>query len=342
MPPKRTLPNPDQATLEDLKNAKLCAPTDRSFLRLFAIHQLLEGVDFKAVAKSYGKGERTLQRWISAWNEGGIDALIERPKTGRPRSIPEDKIPLITNLLEHPEKADETHWTARKLHGFLRKEFDLDFGYSTLTRTLREQRYRLKYPRPMPDQADEEQQIAFCNTVSALQRDTDVELWFQDESGFEGDPRPRRRWIKVGLRGTVPKNGWHLRRNAAGLVCPRTGEAFLCSFSHSDTDSFQAFLNEANKFINFNEKRQIMVLDNATWHKSKQLDWGRFEPMYLPPYSPNLNPIERLWKAIKDEWFSDYIAKSQDQLNERLHDALLWAIGRTEGNKKTCRITTNL
>lgn len=342
MPPKRTLPNPEQATLEELKIAKICAPTDRSFLRLFAIQQLLEGIDFSAVAKSYEKDERTLQRWISDWNKGGINALIESPKPGRPRSIPKDQIATITDLLEHPEKAEECHWTARKLHGYLRKEFALEFGYSTLTRTLREERYRLKFPRQMPDQADEEQQKAFCNAVSALQSDTNVELWFQDESGFEGDPRPRRQWIKIGLRGIVPKNGWHLRRNASGVVCPRTGEAFLCSFSHSDTDSFQAFLTEANECIKFSEKRQIMVLDNATWHKAKSLEWGRFEPMYLPPYSPNLNPIERLWKVIKDEWFSGFIAKSQDQLNERLHTALLWAIGRAEGNKKTCRITTNL
>lgn len=85
-----------------------------------------------------------------------------------------------------------------------------------------------------------------------------------------------------------------------------------------------------------------MVLDNATWHKVKSLEWGRFEPMYLPPYSPDLNPIERLWQVIKGEWFTDFIAKSEKQLIDRLDNALCWAVEREEENKKTCKIATLL
>ncbi|MGD9818702.1 MAG: transposase, partial [Desulfomonilaceae bacterium] len=44
-------------------------------------------------------------------------------------------------------------------------------------------------------------------------------------------------------------------------------------------------------------------LCNASWHKSKSLNWGRFEPIFLPPYSPDLNPIERLWLIMKAQWF---------------------------------------
>lgn len=340
MPPTKTLPNPDQATSEELHIAKKCAPTQRSFERLFAIEQLLQGFDFDALVKSYNKTSRTLQRWISAWNREGIDGLIERPKSGRPRVIDPEKMVTITDLIDHPEKANEVHWTGRKLHGYLRSELDLEMAYSTLMHNIREQGYRRKVPRTMPDKADPEKRRAFCEELHRLMGDANVEIWFQDESGFEGDPRPRKRWLKIGAKGTVPRNGWHLRMNASGIVCPRTGQAFFCEFTHSDTDSFQAFLDEAQRCIAFNEKRQIMVLDNATWHKAKGLEWGRFEPMYLPPYSPDLNPIERLWQVIKGEWFTDFIAKSTDQLVERLDKALIWAIDRKEQNQKTCKIAT--
>ena len=46
-------------------------------------------------------------------------------------------------------------------------------------------------------------------------------------------------------------------------------------------------------------------MDNASWHKSKSLRFGAFEPTYLPPYSPDFNPIERLWLILKAEWFTD-------------------------------------
>jgi len=342
MPPKHTPPNLEHSTLDELRVAMKCGPTQRSFLRLQVLEFFYRGFDYEAVSKIFAGSKRSFQRIISDWNREGIDGLIEKPRSGRPRSFSPEHIKTITGLLDDPEKADEVHWTARKLHGHLREELALEVGYSTLTRTIREQGYRQKVPRPMPDKSDPELRQAFCGRLGRLMGDGDVELWFQDESGFEGDPRPRKRWIKIGERGSVPKNGWHLRMNASGIVCPRTGEAFFCEFSHSDTDSFQAFLNEAQQHLELSEKRQIMILDNATWHKSKSIEWGRFEPMYLPPYSPDLNPIERLWQVIKREWFTDFVAKSKEQLIQRLDKALLWTVDRKQQNKKTCRIATEL
>ena len=178
---------------------------------------------------------------------------------------------------------------------FAQEQFDEQIGYSTLMRFLHERDYRLKVPQPWSDRQDEQKRRAFCVQLETLWSDPTVEIWFADETGVEGDPRPRRRWIKKGQKGRITKNGDHLRMNVTGAICPRTGQAYLLEFSHSDTQTFQAFLNEANKEISLKRPRQILILDNASWHKSKSLDWGRFEPLYLPPYSPDLNPIERLW-----------------------------------------------
>lgn len=82
--------------------------------------------------------------------------------------------------------------------------------------------------------------------------------------------------------------------------------------------------------------------DNASWHKSKSLDWGRFTPLYLPPYSPDFNPIERLWLLVKNEWFSDYVAKNRDQLSERITAGILWALENPETVKSMCTIKTEL
>jgi transposase len=342
MPPTRTLPTPENASLEELQTAIRCAPTQRSSGRLTAIKALILGIDFPVAAKLAGVDVRTLQRWVGAFNKQGIDGLIERPRSGRPRKIAKDKAPQVVDLVEHPEKAGHAHWTGRKLHGHLRREFDLEIGYSTLMRFLREQRFRLKVPQPWPDRQDPQLREAFCRKLKALAEDEAVELWFGDETGIEGDPRPRRRFIKVGEKGRVTKNGDHLRMNVCGIVNPRTGRVFLAEFSHSDTDVFQAFLDEANRHLEFGRERQVLILDNASWHKAARLSWGRFEPLYLPPYSPDLNPIERLWLLIKGEWFTDFVAKDRDDLIARLDKALLWAIDRGPQNSKTCSIKTEL
>lgn len=303
---------------------------------------LLLGLEFQTVAKLFNVSDRTVVRWVKAWNESGVDGLIEKARVGRPRKIPPEQAPQIVALVEHPELANRVHWTGVKLHGYLRDELDLTVAYSTVMRFLHDQGFRLKVPQPWPDRQDEVLREAFCRKLQTLMEEEDVELWFGDETGIEGDPRPRRRWIKVGKTGRVTRNGDHMRMNVTGMVCPRTGEAFLCEFSHSDTDIFQAFLDEANRTLHFTRPRQILVLDNASWHKAARLRWGRLQPLYLPPYSPDLNPIERLWLLIKAEWFADFVAKDRDALTARLDKALCWAINRQLDNSRTCAIKTEL
>ena len=342
VPRTRALPNPENCSLEDLEVAIRCTPTKVAHGRLLAIKTLLLGIDFDTVCRIHDVCERTLQRWISDYNEFGIDALLDAERTGRPRAIPKEQVEGLKELVENPAMAGYQHWTGRKFHGHLRDKLGIEVGYSTVIRFLHEQRFALKVPQPFPDRQDEALRRAHCERILALLEDPDVELWFGDETGIEGDPRPRRRWATVGTNPRVTKNGDHLRMNVCGIIAPRTGNAYLLEFTHSDSDTFQAFLDEANRDIAFERGRQILVLDNASWHKSRSLRWGRFEPLFLPPYSPDLNPIEKLWRYLKAEWFTDFVAKGLDDLIARIDQALLWAINRGEENRQTCPIKTRL
>ena len=82
------------------------------------------------------------------------------------------------------------------------------------------------------------------------------------------------------------------------------------------------FLDEANKIIASSNKQQILILDNASWHKAKSLKWGKIKPFYLPPYSPDFNPIERAWLVIKNEFFSSFVTDNIDELLEQLCEAI--------------------
>lgn len=331
-------PNPENATLQELETASVCTPTRAGHDRCRAIIALLVGVAPEQVMKIFNKSQRTLSRWIKRFNERGIDGLVDKPKPGRPRAISPQMGEKARQIFDNPQQAGHWHWTAVKFHGHLRQTLEIDVHYSTVVRFLHNNNYALKTPRPWPAKQDEALREDFRRRVATLAADPDVELWYADESGFEGDPRPRRRWGKKGQELRDKRTGRHLRMNVTGLICPRTGEAFLLEFTHSDTDVFQAFLDEANKAVDLSRKRQILILDNATWHKAKRLRWGRFEPLYLPPYSPDLNVIERLWLLIKAEMFTAFYATTMEQLIEQLDKALNWAIDRKELNKKTYRL----
>ncbi len=336
------MPNQENCTLEELETSAKAAPIQRTQLRLMAIKALTMGLPHTQVAALFGVNEDTVSRWVRRFNERGIDGITEGPRSGRPRKITAGRTDEYRTLVLHPEKVNETHWTGRKFHGYLTKHCQEEVGYSTLMRWLHDEGFRLKVPRPWPDGQDEKKRKAYIELIRELLGDQGIDLWFLDECGVEGDPRPTRRFAMKGEKIRQPYCGAHLRMNTTGMVLPRKGEFYALEFSHSDTEIFQIFLDHANQDITFERPRNVLILDNASWHKSKSLEWGRFEPIFLPPYSPDLNPIERLWLIMKGEWFSGFYAKTKDQLIDRLTEALRWLINRQDENAKTCAIPTAL
>jgi transposase len=310
----------------------------RSHNRLRAIRALLLGYSHDQVSELHEITRRTLLNWVKRFNDEGVDGLIERPRPGAPKKIDEKETETYIDLINHPEKVGETHWTGVKFHGYLRKRIQLDIGYSTVIRWLHDNKFRLKVPQPWPDKQDEKARQSFLERLRVWLQDEQVRLWYLDEVGIEGDPRPRRRWVKVGEKARVSYKGTHIRMNVIGLICPQTGEFYALEFSHIDSEIFQIFLDHVNQDLDLSGKRNILICDNASWHKKKSLIWGTFEPHFLPPYSPDYNPIEKLWLIMKAEWFSDFFAKTREQLIERLDKALLWIMDRQIDNKRTCAI----
>ena len=305
------------------------APNKRSYIRFAAMRSLLLGVSREMVCRQFCRSDRLVRLWIAMFNAGGIDALASKSRSGRPRKVSIKRVrDLLLPVLEDPSKAGEVHWTGIKLHGWLKHEIQDELGYRTVVRYLHEIDYNLRVPRSWPQRQDEEKREAYLLALKALQEapvenGRVVEFWYGDESGVEGDPRPRRRWALRGSRPKAPYLGDHIRSNVVGAVCPASGQCFTMIYDGVDTDVFQHYLDELARAVDDDPtKRRILILDNASWHKSKRLNWHHFEPMYLPSYSPDLNPIERFWLRMKCDWFSDFIAKTPEALLERLCSAL--------------------
>jgi transposase len=333
-------PNPENATLQELSVAMEAAPNKRSYIRLAAIRSLLLGIPRGTICQQFCRTDRMVRLWIELFNRGGIDALISKPRPGRPRRVRLERVrDLIVPVLENPAQAAVVHWTGVKLHGYLKAQLQIDLGYSTTVRWLHELNYQLRLPRPWPQRQNEQQRKAFLEQLRGWCADPNLELWFADECGVEGDPRPRRRWVQPGRRRTVPYLGDHIRQNIIGAVAPGSGELFSLVVSGVDTDVFQFFLDQMAKAVPPKPGvRPLLILDNASWHKAARLNWHHFQPQFLPAYSPDFNPIERLWLRLKADWFWDFIAQTTDQLTDRLCIALKSFIDQPAKTASICSI----
>ena len=271
-------PNAENATIQELKDAAMVGSNETS-LRCTAIQFLITGVPRAQVCQALLITERALRKWIKAFNERGIDGLIVSKRPGRTAILNGKRVEELTHLIEQPEKADRTFWTAKAFHGYISEQYQVDCSYQTVIRFFHKQGFALKTPQPWPDRQDEEKRTQFLQNLEQLYNEQNVEIWFADESGFEGDPRPRKRWDKKGNKTRITKNGDHLRMNIIGMVCPRTGQFFAIEASHSDSDTFKAFLDEASKTVTFQRTKNILILDNASWHKRKTTKWHGWGPI---------------------------------------------------------------
>jgi len=192
--------------------------------------------------------------------------------------------------------------------------------------------YKRLRPRPWPLKQDDDLRKQFKEDIAKQKNCSEVEIWYQDESGIMGDSRPRSILAKKGSRPKIHFTGAHIKTNVIGAVKPIEGTFISLIMPEMNAITFQIFLDEMQQYISSN-KKVIMIMDNAAWHKAKELKWGRIEPMYLPPYSPDYNCIERIWLNMKESFFKTFVAAIYDELEDKLMTALKYY----HNNPKVCK-----
>lgn len=126
-----------------------------------------------------------------------------------------------------------------------------------------------------------------------------IRYWCEDETRLGLKTIPRRKITAVGVQPSGRVQWEFLAYYLYGIVEPKTGELFVYEFSHLDTDCFQSFLDMISQ--RYPDSLNIIQLDNGGFHKAKKLRLpGNIVLLFQPAHSPELNPIERLWQAIKD------------------------------------------
>ena len=144
---------------------------------------------------------------------------------------------------------------------------------------------------------------------------------FQDEAGFGRINKPKYCWCEKGVRPSVPCH--HIREYyyAFGAVEPVTGDNFFLVLPQCNTDCMNAFLRELSKA--YPDDIILLCCDGAAWHKSSALEVPKnIELFHIPPYTPEMNPIEQIWKEIRKRGFRNEVFESLTKVMDRLCDTI--------------------
>lgn len=181
---------------------------------------------------------------------------------------------------------------------------------------------RSKHPQKASEEAIEASKkikTAAEDNFNNLNRDKydGVRLTFQDEAGFGRLNKPKYCWCKKGIRPSVPCHHICEYRYVYGAVEPRTDESCFLVMPYCNTDCMNLFLEELSK--TFPRDKVILACDGAAWHKSSSLKIPEnIELIFIPPYIPEMNPIEQIWKEIRKIGFKNEVFQTLQKVVDRL------------------------
>lgn len=144
---------------------------------------------------------------------------------------------------------------------------------------------------------------------------------FQDEAGFGRINKPKYCWCEKGIRPSVPCHHIREYRYAYGAVEPLTGNSFFLVLPNCDTECMSVFLENLSK--EYANDIILLCCDGAAWHKSRKMRLpSNIILFYIPPYTPEMNPIEQIWKEIRKRGFRNQVFTSLEKVVDRLCETI--------------------
>lgn len=291
----------EQRTLLD---ASRYAPESRFRQRAHAVYLNGKGYRINQLADIFVVDRDTVSGWLAAWEERGLLGLRDHERPGRPRRINE------TEWVELENELEQAPHRARLLPAQLHERTGKTVAFSTIKRWLKERHWVWKRCRrslkTKQDPVAFEEGRRVLIALKTKEVAGEIDLFFLDESGFSADACIPYAWQPQGKTLALPVHSPG-RVNAIGLVSLQGA-----SYFHTvETTVTSAAITEAMAgFIRSRpaEKLTVVVMDNAPIHRKAEREnqalWllSGVWVWFLPPYSPELNLIEILWKKIKYEW----------------------------------------
>ena len=139
-------------------------------------------------------------------------------------------------------------------------------------------------------------------------------MWWQDEARIGQKNRITRRWARRGTRPRAPHDQRTKWAYIFGAICPAQGKGAGLILPWCDLEAMAAHLKEISAHV-APEAHAVLLVDQAGWHLSGRLEVpANIWLLPLPPRAPELNPMEKVWQFLRDNWLSNRVFASQDDI----------------------------
>src|SRR5713101_9340565 len=301
---------------------------------LLAILAVMDGQSFAQVALVLRVHEKTVATWVRMFCCYGLHGAARQKPTGRPPKLtPTQKAALATLIDEGPVKAGFSGacWRSPMIQQMIYNRFGVFYNVFYIAQLLKNLGFSFQKAAFVSDHLDEHKRQEWRTTtwphILRLAQERKALLLFGDEASFPQWGTLTYTWARRGQQPKVKTSGKRKGYKVFGLIDYFTGRLFYQGQEgRLNSTTYIAFLKGV---LEQTSHPIILIQDGARYHTSAETSafftqqTARLQVFQLPTYSPDYNPIEKLWKKIKQQETHLHYFPTFEALTEKVGQALL-------------------
>jgi len=302
--------------------------------RMLAVLSLAEDQPLEAVAAVLQVCPEAVRGWVKAFLLKGLSGLIAQKSSGRPSKLTKAQKQELAQIIDAgPTQAGFTGacWRSPMIQHLIEEKYGVCYSVCYIAELLKSLGFSFQKARFVADHLDEQKRQEWLTQtwpqILRRAKQTGAYLLFGDEASFPQWGTLCHTWARQGSQPTVKTSGRRKSYKVFGLIDYFTGK-FLskCITGRLTSESYQEFLCEV---LARTRKPLILIQDRAKYHTSVAMreffaqHRERLTVYDLPSYSPDYNPIEKLWKKIKEGETHLHYFPTFESLMNRVDEAMV-------------------
>jgi len=287
------------AEITTLRLAHRACKNKRAADRIKAIYSLGTGSSAEDVVKILMLDEETLRNYVKRYQEGGIRALVMNHYKGSSAKLSVEQLKELDTHLEQ-----NTYLTVEAVIAHIERIYGVLYTVSGMTDLLHRLKFTYKKSKLVPAKANQVKQEQFLEQLKSIRENKGKNdpILYMDGVHPQHNTMLAYGWIKKGQDNIIKSNTGRQRVNINGALDADTHAVIVREDESINAISTIALLSKVEEAYPLAVIIYI-ICDNARYYRSKLvgqfLETSKIQLVFLPPYSPNLNLIERLWKFMK-------------------------------------------
>lgn len=285
----------------------------RMVKRILAVLAISDGVDDHEVAKIFNVSSESVRLWVKAVLVHGIDG-ISSPKRppGRPAKLTKTQRKELADMIDAgPQKSGFSGgcWRSPMIQYLIYEKFGISYSVKYISQLLSNIGFSYQKARFESDHLNHDKRQEWLDKTWPEALDTakkkDAHLMFGDEASFPQWGTLTYTWSRRGVQPVVKTSGKRKGYKVFGLIDYFTGKFFSkCHEEKLNAESYMAFLSGVLKQTT---RHIVIIQDGASYHTCAAMqkffdeNKDRLTVFQLSSYSPDFNPIEKLWKKVKEK-----------------------------------------